>query len=393
MNKSSSSGELGVLTLKANEQLKLDIVSRVHAGKITFQHALKILNKSESTLFRYLKKYQEIGAGFVIHKNAKNIPTNKTKIKDEEKIVLLCKEKYYDYNRTHAREKLIELDHLNVSKATFNRICNRNNILKKNIKRRKKISRSRRERMKQTGLLLQMDGSPHKWFGFRKTCLVIMIEDATSEILYGEFSPTETTFACMNVAKKVLKEHGTFQVLYVDKAGIFGRDVTNNFGAVKREGFSSLKTCLEKFSIQIVFAHSPEAKGRVERAFRTLQDRLIPEMRSAGIRTFKQANEYFNNVFLPDHKKKFAIKPEDKISAFVPILPSVNLDEQFYMLEKRLLKNDHTFSFKNKIYDVLHNNQFYSGKEIEIRSYPDGKVRYFVDDKEVEIKKGIENVA
>ena len=94
MNKSSSSGELGVLTLKASEQLKLDIVSRVHAGKISFQNALKILNKSESTLFRYLKMYQEIGAGFVIHKNTKNLPTNKTKIKDEEKIVLLCTEKY-----------------------------------------------------------------------------------------------------------------------------------------------------------------------------------------------------------------------------------------------------------------------------------------------------------
>ena len=83
-----------MLTLKASEQLKLDIVSRVHAGKISFQNALEILNKSESTLFCYLKMYQEIGAGFVIHKNTKNLPTNKTKIKDEEKIVLLCKEKY-----------------------------------------------------------------------------------------------------------------------------------------------------------------------------------------------------------------------------------------------------------------------------------------------------------
>lgn len=393
MNISSSSGELGVLILKANEQLKLDVVSRVHSGKISFQHALKILNISESTLFRYLKKYKEIGAGFTIHKNSSNPPSNKTKSFDEAKIVLLCKEKYHDYNRTHAREKLIELEHISIPKATFNRICNRNNLLKKNSRRKKKISRSRRDRMKQTGLLLQMDGSPHKWFGFRKTCLVIIIEDATSEILYGEFSPTETTFACMNVSKKVLKEHGAFQVLYVDKAGIFGKDVTNNFGAVKREGFSSLKMCLEKFGIQIVFAHSPEAKGRVERAFRTLQDRLVPEMRSAGIRTFKQANEFFNNVFLPEHTKRFAVLPDENESAFVPVLPSVNLDEQFYMLEKRLIKNDHTFSLKNKIYDVIHNNQFYSGKEIEIRSYPKGQVRYFIDDKEIEIKKAIENVA
>jgi len=382
-----------VLILKANEQLKLDVVSRVHSGKISFQHALKILNKSESTLFRYLKNYQEIGAGFTIHKNSKNIPSNKIHSADEEKIVQLCKEKYHDYNRTHAREKLIELEQINISKATFNRLCNRNNILKKNTKRKKKISRSRRERMRQTGLLLQMDGSPHKWFGFRKTCLVILIDDATSEILYGEFSPTETTFSCMNVAKKVLRDHGAFQVLYVDKAGIFGKEVTNNFGAVKREGFSSLKMCLEKFGIQIVFAHSPEAKGRVERAFKTLQDRLVPEMRSAGIRTFKQANEFFNNVFLPEHTKRFAVLSVEVESAFIPVLPSVNLDEQFYMLETRLIKSDHTFSLKNKIYDIVHKNQFYSGKEIEIRSYPQGQVRHFIDDKEIEIKKAIENVA
>lgn len=382
-----------MLILKANEQLKLDVVSRVHSGKISFQHALKILNKSESTLFRYLKKYQEIGAGFTIHKNSKNIPSNKINSTDEENIVQLCKEKYYDYNRTHAREKLIELDEINITKATFNRICNRNNILKKHTKRKKKVSRSRRERMKQTGLLLQMDGSPHKWFGFRKTCLVILIEDATSEILYGEFSPTETTFACMNVAKKVIKDHGAFQVLYVDKAGIFGKNVTNNFGAVKREGFSSLKMCLEKFGIQIVFAHSPEAKGRVERAFKTLQDRLVPEMRSAGIRTFKQANEFFNNVFLPEHTKRFAVLSAEVENAFIPVLPSVNLDEQFYMLETRVIKSDHTFSFKNKIYDIVHKNQFYSGKEIEIRIYPQGQVRHFIDDKEIEIKKAIENVA
>lgn len=382
-----------MLILKANEQLKLDVVSRVHSGKISFQHALKILNKSESTLFRYLKNYQEIGAGFTIHKNSKNIPSNKIHSADEEKIVQLCKEKYHDYNRTHAREKLIELEQINISKATFNRLCNRNNILKKNTKRKKKISRSRRERMRQTGLLLQMDGSPHKWFGFRKTCLVILIDDATSEILYGEFSPTETTFSCMNVAKKVLRDHGAFQVLYVDKAGIFGKEVTNNFGAVKREGFSSLKMCLEKFGIQIVFAHSPEAKGRVERAFKTLQDRLVPEMRSAGIRTFKQANEFFNNVFLPEHTKRFAVLSVEVESAFIPVLPSVNLDEQFYMLETRLIKSDHTFSLKNKIYDIVHKNQFYSGKEIEIRSYPQGQVRHFIDDKEIEIKKAIENVA
>ena len=216
-----------MLTLKVKEQLKLDIVSRVHAGKISFQHALKILDKSESTLFRYLKDYEDRGAVFALHKNKK--PINRTVTQLEEKKVSLCKEKYFDFNRTHAWEKLKETERIVIPKDTFNRICQRNNILNKNVKRKKKISRSRRERMKQTGPMIQMDGSPHKWFGHRKTCLVIAIEDATSEVLYGEFSPTETTFACMNVTKKVLKDHGAFQILYVDKAGIFGKNETNNF--------------------------------------------------------------------------------------------------------------------------------------------------------------------
>ncbi len=84
--------------------------------------------------------------------------------------------------------------------------------------------------------MVQMDGSPHKWFGLSEACPVIAIDDATSDILYGEFSPTETTFVCTNVTKNILKNHGIFQILYVDKAGIFGKNLTNIFGAVKREG-------------------------------------------------------------------------------------------------------------------------------------------------------------
>lgn len=383
-----------MLILKTSEQLKVDVVSRVHAGKISFQHALKILNKSESTLFRYLKEYQEQGALFAVHKNKNKKPINKTNPEFEAEVVRLCKELYFDFNRTHAWEKLRELHQIKIPKDTFNRICKRNNILNKNVKRKKKISRSRRERMQQTGLMVQMDGSPHRWFGREKTCLVIAIEDATSDILYGEFSKTETTFACMNVAKRILKDHGAFQILYVDKAGIFGRDPVNNFGAVKRDGFSSLKMCLLKFSIHTVFAHSPEAKGRVERAFKTLQDRLVPEMRLANIKTIQEANEFFNNTFLPAHKERFSVPAKVEESAFIKIHPSTNLDGLFYSVEKRTIKNDHTFSYKNKTFDVVFDeNQNYSGKEIEIRNYPDDKVRYYVDDMEVEIKTAIEKVA
>ena len=119
----------------------------------------------------------------------------------------------------------------------------------------------------------------------------------------------------------------------------------------------------------------------------------MPEMRLAGVRTIKEANKFFNDIFLPQHREKFAVPPQKNESAFIPLLPTLNLDDQFYMIEKRVIKNDHTFSLKNKIYDIIHNGQFYSGKEIEIRSYPNDQVRYFIDDKEVEIKNAIKSVA
>lgn len=376
-----------MLHMNAQEQLKLDIVSRVHTGKISFSHALKILNKSESSLFRYLRDYARDGALFVKHKNSNKRPANKIAAALTERILALCRAHYFDFNRTHAREELLQRHQISIPKDTFNRLCNRHNILKKNVRRKKKIPRSRRDRMKQRGLMLQMDGSPHRWFGRRKTCLVIAIDDATSDILYGEFSPTETTFACMNVTKKILREHGVFHILYTDRAGIFGKDPINNFDAVKRDGFSALKNCLKYFSIHVIYAFSAEAKGRVERAFKTLQDRLVPEMRLEGVSTVEEANKYFNEVYLPKHRKNFCVDPGIAESAFVHILPSIRLDDLFYKSEKRRIKNDHTFALVGKIFDIQHGQENYSGKEIEIRSYPNHQVRYFIDDKEVRLKE------
>ena len=376
-----------MLQMNASEQLKLDVVSKLDSGKIDIKRAMQILGKSESTLFRYLRSFKKIGVHFIKHKNSNKTPRNKISSSLEKTIINLCKEKYFDFNRSHAREEMAINEQLFVPKDTFNRICQRNNLLTKNLRKKKKRARHRRDRMKQMGIILQLDGSPHRWFGRHKTCLVACIDDATGDILYGEFSPTETTFACMNVIKKIIKNYGVFQILYTDRAGIFGKNTTNHSCAVKREGFSSLKFCLAYFGIHIIYAHSPEAKGRIERAFRTLQDRLVPEFRLHNINTTAEANKYLNEVYFPKHRNNFVVDPKIKESAFVPLISSVDLDPLFYMVEKRVIKNDHTFSHRGFIIDVLVSGDNYSGKEIQIRSYPDGQVRYFIDDREVEIKQ------
>ena len=369
-----------VVTLNAKEQLKLDVVSKVFTGKIKFETAIKILNCSARTLYRYLKKFKLEGALFVKHKNTGNRPANKTSLELEKNIVGICKDRYHDFNRTHALEFLNEKEKIKIPKDTFNRICNRNNILKKRLKKRRSKIKRRRDRMPEQGLMIQLDGSPHRWFGLRKTCLLIAIDDANSEIIYGEFSPTETTFACMNVIKGVLKNRGSFEVLYVDKAGIYGRDQQSLF-STKRDGFSNMKERLKTYDIKVIFAHSPEAKGRVERAFNTLQDRLVAELRFNNINTLEDANKYLREVYIPSHNRRFSIP--NVASSYVPVIGDI--DKEFYMSIKRIIKNDHTFRNENKLYDIQSNKTNYSGKEVEIRSYTDGKVLYFVDDIEISL--------
>lgn len=374
-----------MLIMNSSEQIKLDVISKLSQNKITVNQAMQILSKSESTIFRYLRNYRSEGVIFVKHKNSQKPPVNKTESHVETTLISLCKGKYKDFNRSHAREEIEANEGIKIPKDTFNRICKRNNLLMKQVKKRRSKAKHRRQRMQQMGVMLQLDGSPHRWFGRRKTCLVLIIDDATSDILYGEFSPTETTFACMNVIKKVLRTHGLFQILYTDRAGIFGRDTTNHFDGVKREGFSSLKNCLLKFGIHTIYAQSAEAKGRIERAFNTLQDRLVAEFKLHNIKTIPEANKYLNEVYIPKHRQNFSVAPLISESAFTPLLSSVNLDEHFYMTIKRKVKNDQTFSLENVVYDLARTGDDNRNKTIEIRKYPDGKIKYFIDDKEVQL--------
>lgn len=374
------------VSLSSKEQIKLDVITKVIQGKLTRRSAQQILAVSERSLRRYIKDFQDNGPLFVKHKNWSNTPANKTLSALKEEILNIALDKYFDFNRKHAWEKLTEIEGYPIGYHTFNRWCNEKKILTKKTNKRKRKKHYRRKRMKQKGLMIQMDGSPEVWFGLKKRSLIIAIDDADGEIIGGCFSPTETTFSCMKVIKQVLKKRGLFNLLYVDKAGIFGGNPSAKFG-IKREGFSNLKDRLEKLNIQTLYAHSPQAKGRVERAFNTLQDRLIPEMRIAGIKTIEEANRFLNNYYLPEiYNKKFTVEPESGESAFIPILPSLNLDEHFYSCVRRKVKGDHTISFRGKTLDLEKTAEDIVGKEIEIRLYPDGSVRLFFDKTELFLK-------
>lgn len=345
--------------MDSKAQLTVDIISKVAQGKITINNAAKLLDCSRRTIERYLSRYQKLGIKFVIHGNAGKPPANKIHDKLKRKVQELIKQKYYDVNLQHLSELLSANENIDVKRETLRTWAHAIHHVKRAKTRRNKV-RKRRDRMSSPGLLLQMDGSSHRWFGDKKSCLIAIIDDATSK-LYAEFFPSETTQGCLKVLRDFIKKNGLFTALYVDKAGIFG--------GPKRCHFSQVKRACEELGIEIIFANSPQGKGRIERAFDTLQDRLVPEFRMRNITNMQGANEFLQKYFIPQTwQKKFIVQPEIAKNEFTSLPKHLKLDDICIMKEYRKIRNDHTFSYGNKFYLVKSPLKYSIAKqEIEIR--------------------------
>lgn len=310
------------------DQLKFEIISKLVAGLIDTKLASKALNVSYRTILRYKKSFLPKGSRFLIHGNHGHRPHNVIDEDIKEKIMNLVIKKYYDFTIRHVWEKLEYEDLQVLSYKTLLRWCHQKKYIKKFRKRKKKVHRARAI-MPQIGMILQMDGSYDKWFGDKKSCLIAAIDDANNEIPYAEFFDSENTLDCMTVVQKIVEKNGIFDILYVDKAGVFGGN--------KRHDFCQLEEACKEVGIQIIYAHTAEAKGRIERLWKTLQGRLIPEMRLAEIKTKKQANKYLMDNFIPNqYNKKFMVEPKTNESSY-KVSFRKDLDEIFSKKEYRVI--------------------------------------------------------
>jgi transposase len=329
--------------MNSKTQLIVDVIAKVAEGRLTITNAIKLLNKSRRTVERYLQRYRKVGVQFIVHGNTGKTPANKKPDKLKIAVQQLIREKYYDLNLLHLAEMLAANEHIIVKRETLRCWAHDIHHVKRAKRRRSRIHK-RRERMEAAGLMLQMDGSPHRWFGNKKSCLIAAIDDATSE-LFAEFFPSETTAGCLKVLRAIIEKRGIFKTLYVDRAGIFG--------GPKRSNFSQMQRACEELGIEIIFANSPQGKGRIERAFDTLQDRLVPELRLNGMTNMVDANSYLQHVFIPQFwHKNLTVKSKAQDSAYIPLPAHVNLDNICVAKEYRKIRNDHTFSYGNKFYFI-----------------------------------------
>jgi transposase len=369
----------GVLVMKAEDQLKLEVVVKVEAKRLSRPEAMTILQVSLSTLKRFLKSYREKGIGFLRHGNATRKPANRTPDAIKDEVQRLMKDKYFDFNMTHALEKIHEDLGVNLRRETFRKWCHEFRLVKRE-KRRRSRPRVYRDRMSQPGLLIQMDGSHHRWFGERQTCLIAAIDDATSEVIHAEFYEGETTLACLDLLKKAIRKKGAFQLLYTDKAGVFG--------GIKRNHFSQVERALSEVGTQVIYAHSPEAKGRVERLFNTLQDRLIPEMRLSKVRTLAQANEYLVQYLAQTHTPRFTVLAHNPVSAYRALAPNADLESIFCMKEYRIIGRDHTVNIGGEKYVIADQLRFSIHKQrLELRMDKSGSWQAFFAGRPIKLVK------
>lgn len=357
------------MKINSKKQLRIDIISQYISGKIYYLDAIKSLELSERQFRRIVKEFKKDRIRSVIHKSTGKSPPNKINDVDRSTIVRLYKTIYRGMNITHFLEKLKEIESLKTpSHSTVRKILLAEKLINSTIKRKRK-AHPRRIRYEKEVIMVQIDGSHHRWItGHEMICLTAAIDDATGKILGARFTRTETTFAAMDVTEQIIQKYGLFQMLYSDKAGIYGHG--------KRDGYSNMNRAMSELGIIPVQANSPQTKGRIERLFKTLQSRLVHELRLARVDTMAKANLFLTG-YLEVFNDQFAVKAVNSETGYRELSEGVDLDKIFSMVYLRKVQGGEIVSYNAKKY-LIKTQESLVGSDADIIMYRDGRMEIHV---------------
>lgn len=337
------------IEMSRRDRDRLKVMATVIEQKRSQVEAARLLRLTTRQVRRILRRLETRGDAGIVHRLRGRLSNHRIAEDRRTAILKAYRSEYIGFGPTLAAEKLAERD-LAVGRETLRRWLVQTELWKP--KRRRGPHRSRRERRECFGELVQADGSHHDWLEGRgeKMVLVAMIDDATSKVL-ARFYPAETTDAYMDLLGRYLRKHGRMVAMYVDRDSIFRAE--DNDAQERQSVPTQFSRALEELGIELVLAHSPQAKGRVERLFQTAQDRLVKELRLAGARNMEQANEVLEKKFLPVFNRRFTVKPASSNDAHRPLYPSMNLTAILSLQDKRKVTNDYTIRFASQAYQIL----------------------------------------
>lgn len=321
----------GILTMSQKEVDRLSILKQVDDKKLTVEEASGIIGLSERQTYRVLKRIRDEGSKGIIHKLRGRKSNRGYPEQLKRKIITLYRKGYSDYGPTLYAEKLVENHKISIDHETIRKWL-RENAITTSI-RRKRPHRRKRERRSCYGELLQFDGSHHDWFEGRgaECCLLNCVDDATGKV-YLKFAISENTQDALLIMWEYVKQNGIPRSIYVDRASVYyAEGKLTDFGRAMKE-----------LDVEMIYAKSPQAKGRVERFNRTLQDRLIKALREKAISNIAEANDYLRKVFIGQFNKRFSVNPES-----VDVHRSAEgyeLENIFCYKTSRQVRNDYTIN-------------------------------------------------
>ena len=352
-----------VITLNQKQLVRLDMINQANSGFITVSEAAQALGLSRRQVQRLKKEVKEYGAAALIHKNSLKPPYNALTQQRKDRILEIRKDDFFrDCNFAHFLDLLDEHYDIKISYATLHKLLTAEGIVSPKKKRKYKPHR-RRKRLPQAGLMLQLDGTPFAWFKGSKAmcCLHGAIDDATGQITALYMCKNECLYGYFHMFQMTIKNYGIPVSVYADRHTIFrspnqdkaGIDPTINV-ADTQFGMAMKDLC-----VQIIPARSPQAKGRIERLWGTLQSRLPVEFALRDITTMTEANEFLK-TYIYEFNSQFAVEPHNTQSVFRKPDPSINLDYVFSIREQRIVDAGGIFSYRNKTFKVEDGN--YAGR-------------------------------
>jgi transposase len=328
---------------------------------------------SERQGWRILAAYRKEGAAALAHGNRGRAPANATPLSICQQVIAITRERYSGVNHTHLAELLAEREGIMLSRSTLRRLLIRAGMPSPR-RGRSPRHRYRRQRMPQEGMLLQIDGSHHRWLEDRGTwfTLFLAIDDATGTVPYALFREREDTLGYFELMKGIIKQCGIPLGVYTDRHSIFHVERGPNSSNIPLTQFGR---ALRELGITHVRAHSPEAKGRVERANGTFQDRLVSELRLSGTSNIVEANQVLRD-FLPRFNRRFGVPTSQPGQAYRPISLGMNIDGILCIKERRRVARDNTVQYRGRNLQLFPDAEkvSYAGAYVEIQERLDGQI-------------------
>ena len=353
--------------------------------------AATAIGLSERQAWRILKAYREKGASSLAHGNRGRLPPNAVPVELRQRLISLARTKYIGLNYTHFSEILAEREEIRLSISVVRKILTEAGIISRRHRRAPRF-RYRRNRIPQEGMLLQMDGSHHDWLEGRGPWLTLLlaVDDATGTVPYALFREEEDTQGYFILIKKIIRRRGLPLAIYTDRHAVFKhtRPVFHPKDSTGDNRQTQFSRAMKQLGISMIFARTPQGKGRVEKMAGTFQDRLVSELRLAGVSDIDGANRFLED-FLPRFNLRFGVMPTKFESAYRRVNAEVDLENIlcFHYFRKVLRDNNVKYGWRTLQLLPGPNRTSYGGTRVLLREYQDGKLEVIANGTLVAIKE------